>query len=316
MKVAGDEVAGIDMELKKAGVELRLMFVRMGSILWGIRCWLYTMRWRLFAWSRHKLLNTILGVLFLGSVAVVVEVALSLIRILTEPNGGITQRIMQAHSLISIPHFQTPLWLEIVALILSLMMVQYHWNEWKHRRQNFEIPIVAERLLLQLDSYRTSGSNVCTDDARQRFLDKLMNEMKARLGSADKVKVEFSIMVPNGRGELATYFIYPQNGSMQGNLTLKTSEGAAGAAYTSGRAIYVPSTKHRIGISVDENRTIGPIYKPDPAPTPVRCLFCAPILNKGGVSGVFNIVCTKRSAFSSFQMNVGKLMAAIISTIG
>jgi hypothetical protein len=317
VQVAGDEVAGIGYEMGTALPVLQLLVVTVGGILWGIRCWLYTMRWKLKIWSLHKAFNTVIGVLLVASIWVIIEIVLTALRVLTEPDVlDNPNRLSALRPLRVIPHFHPPMWMELVLLILAIVMVWHHWSEWKLRKQNFEMPRITAKLLLELDKARSPGSNLCTPEAEQIFLDSLMTEMKKRLGATDKKRVEFSLMALNRQEELVTLFVHPYGGSLKGNMVLKREEGGAGTAYKTKSAIYIPSTKHRMGINVDTNKTMGPIYKPDPTPTPVRCLFCVPIFSNGGVVAVLNIVSTKRSAFSAMQLDIGRLIAAIISTIG
>jgi len=96
-------------------------------------------------------------------------------------------------------------------------------------------------------------------EAEQIFLEGLMIEMKKRLGGDDKrKKVEFFSYGAESTRRARHDFCSSIRWFMKGNLVLNRNEGGCSTAYTTKSAIYIPSTKHRMGINVDANKTMGP----------------------------------------------------------
>lgn len=314
--VAGEELRNAGSQFEHIAPLCRKFVIDIGSVLWGVWCWLYPVRWKLKAWSLNKFTNSVIGVLLGASIYFVFEFLMDIGRYLIVSDEASPRRSFFRGVVGSLPHLHTPLWLELTALVLALVLVVHHWNEWRSRVKRFEVPGIVESCLLELDRLRTPGTNQCTLKAASTFLDFVMTKMKVQLEDDGNRRVEFSLMKLDDAGALVIAYFFPSDSSIQGNLKLRIGEGGAGVAFKHKNAIYVPSTTHKMGINVDTNRTIGPIYKPDETPTPIRSVFCVPVFRNGEVAGVLNVVSTERSAFNALQLRICKLTGAIVSMIG
>lgn len=104
-----------------------------------------------------------------------------------------------------------------------------------------------------------------------------------------------------------------------GKVNLDADQSAAGSAYKSGKAVYVPSTRHRLLIDIGNKNyeTKGFQFQIGDGIVPFKSLLCVPVLanpDKKAV-GVLNFTCNKRSAFSPLDFDIGRLAAALWSLI-
>jgi hypothetical protein len=271
--------------------------------LWGVRCWIYSIEFKLGVASRNRFVNSALGLLLAVSFWVVIEALLTTLRVL--PSARIDW--LPIH---------TPHWVEVSGFILSLLMVRHHWSEWKRRRLNADMPQTTEFLLRALDRSRLSAGSGWTADSRKAFLEILMAKMKAVLERDNRRKIAFSLMERDDAGALVIVFVHPTAAPFEGNFRLAVNEGAAGAAYRRGNTMYVPSTRHLMTIDLETNETLGQCYRPDRPGCPYRCVLCVPVIGAKGVVAVLNISSTKKSSFGLFEFGVGRLMAAMMAMLG
>lgn len=315
-RFAGDEIAGIRSIFGTLVPRLRETLTAVGAALWAAWCWGYILRWKIKSWSLHKAFNSVLGVLMIASIYFVIETSIAIMRFLADADRVDSKGRPLPPNFWVLPHIHLPLWVELILLLLALFMVWHYWTDWRQRSQNREMPRVARNLLVRLDQARTPGKNTCSRSARTVFLEELMARMKERISADDKREVWLSLMEETQNGNLAVTFVHPNDHEKKGNLGLRLNEGGAGVAFSTKSVIYIPSTKHRMGINVDTLKPIGLIFKPDPASSALRCLLCVPVIIQGKVVAILNVACNRPSAFNPFQLDLGQFTAAMVMTIG
>lgn len=312
---AGDEIEGIRNALSSSLPKLQDFLVEFGSGLWAAWCYVYVLQLKIKSWGQNKVFNTVIGVLLVASIYVVIEIGIDVLHFLTDgavdPNG---QPV--AHHIWLILHIHTPMWVEFILLLLAFLMVWHHWMEWRLRVQNLDMPRVTTALLLRLERLRTPGTNVCTPQAKEEFVEELMTRFLKKFGNGGgRKKIWFSLMKPYG-GNLVVTKLYSADSKWIADRSLATGIAGAVRAFSDGSAIYIPSTRHRMGISVESQKPIGVVYKEDTESATLRSLLCVPVLLKGNVVAVLNVCCNRPSAFNAFHLDVARLTAALLGTAG
>ncbi|MBL8269064.1 GAF domain-containing protein [Steroidobacter sp.] len=159
-----------------------------------------------------------------------------------------------------------------------------------------------------------------------QFVEIAGNSLVATL-KAGRKKHEFFLSIMKqrpGAQRLFTTHVYPKGTvkiDLSQELPLEISEdglpnSAAGACFLRNSVIYVPSTRHLSGIEITgvekkDLRPIGLVYKPikiEPGPS----LLCVPVIKSGVVAAVLNISSSKRDAFMVEDVDIGRLVAALL----
>ena len=303
-------------------VKIAKVLAQVRPILWSGWCLFYLIRWRLRFVVHNVLVGTTLGVLLVSSSYVVIEICLTIARLILdeEPRRPKLATHQMASSVAAaLDHTQhlprPPLWIEFVLLTLALLIVQHHITEWRSRKRAISLPIVIELLLLRFVQLRNPLSGRCGPQEKAAFLENLFGNVRKLFGREKGHGISFSLMEPNAAGELVITFVHPSTAPIAGTFKLNKGEGAAGIAYLAQAGIYVPSTRHQIGINVETNTTVEKAYKPDQGSNPFRSVLCTPVVGAEGVLGVLNIAAERRSAFAQLDFGLAKATAALISVI-
>ena len=289
-------------ELKQIG----LQFLTIASILWTIWCWTYTIRWRLRFLLRNFLVQTALGVLLVAGFYVFLELAIAVFRhvAVISPNPGDKPRLAL------FPEVPTPpLPLEAVLLILAVLLVRHHWQEWRIRKRESAVPRGLEEMLILFDEFRKANVSPASTKA---FLEALLDRFKSMLEIGNKKGVAISLM-EDLNGILAVTFIHPADAQLDKDLKLALGEGGAGKAYKKKVPIYIPSVRHLVGINIATMKPEGVTFKPSQHKERFRSLLCVPILTKSKVIGVLSFSSQKRAAFFPLDFEIASLAAAFVA---
>jgi len=235
-------------------------------------------------------------------VSVVAEVLLICFRIVFSENPHI-------------PRLHAPWWVEATIFLISLAMVRHHYQEWKIRRSEADIPELVGEILQSCETSRTPATGRIPPEAKKVLLEAIMTKMVSVLERDKSRQIAFSLMEPLPSGVLGITFFHPPNASFSGSYTLRLDQGAAGTAFSKGNPIYVPSTRHLMGIDVESYETIGQIYEPDPPECRYHSVLCVPVIQGGKATGVLNISSTKIGSLDLFEFGIGKMMGAMIAAI-
>jgi hypothetical protein len=260
--------------------------------VWFQWCILYTWVWRTQFKARQSLASNGLSVIFVLSIIVVVEAVLDLLKV---PALAI----------------HIPLWVDRIALILAVLLAIHHFHEWKLARREMEVPRILEGVLVKCRSYFQVILPLAPDEQRKYFCI-LMDEFKTLLEIEAKGKITLALMKATNGGELCTIFASPPTSPVNRELKFAKGHGAAGKAYQENTMIYVPSTRHRVGIKVDTFLPVGLAYILSGTEGTFRSLLCVPVVPSPTAFLVINVLSGKRRAFSQLDFDIAQLAAAFI----
>lgn len=264
------------------------------SFVWFQWCILYTWVWRGQFKMRHFLARSGLSVLFVLSAIVVAEGALDLLKV---------------PALIIYTHI--PLWIDPIALIIAVFLAVNHFHEWRLARREMEVPRILEGVLVKCRSC-FQANLLLVPDEQTKYVCILMDEFKALLETKAKGRITLALMKATNGGRLSTIHTSPATSPVNRELKFAKGQGAAGKAYQENTMIYVPSTRHRVGITVETFRPVGLTYILSGTEGTFRSLLCVPVVPSPTVFLVINVLSGKRRAFSPLDFDIAQLAAAFI----
>jgi hypothetical protein len=226
------------------------------------------------------------------------------------------------------PHLrEMPFKLEAGLFVLALFTFRHHLKEFLASRRREAVPPALEEVFLEFDKFRDNPTPDVA--AKNDFLEILMRKLKDVLDSKNNHDVAFGLLeeeqVPDGNtmkmkktGILTVSFL-PVNSPLDRSLRIPIGKGGAGKAFDAKVAIYIPSVRHRIGIDLDNEKSVGLTYlAPQGKPKyKARSILSVPVLvnSKQDAIAVIAVSSRKRKTFWDADFEIVRLAASIISTL-
>jgi hypothetical protein len=209
--------------------------------------------------------------------------------------------------------WKPPLAAHLGLLVLAASVVMHRWHEWKLRKREARVPEGLKEVIRA--SKKLAEKQITGED----FLEQLAQSIKDVLEvEREKGAIDISFMVKNKKDELLRIvFAHPKPTPLDETLTLQEGEGGAGLAYQKGVPVYMPSTRHRFGVSVanKEYAPLGLMFKPAQQASPFRSLLCVPVVTGTRKIGVLNFSSRERSAFFPLDFGIAEMAAEYVAII-
>lgn len=329
-----EQVMGIAKLLGKLFAEIGKFFFQLASILWKIWGLLFALRWRAQFSIRYLFVSTTLGILLLGGFYLCAELLFALVNgfkkelpeLYSQMDIAFSSKLPFLHAwLIKIRMPQVheiPFKVELGLFLLAVLMFRHHLREFWASRRREAVPPALEELFLEFDKFRKTTPT----PAKESFLEVLLKKMKEVLDKKSKRDIQFSVMeeeeLPDKMGGLKKsgflqITFLPANSPLDKNLRLRVGEGGAGKAYDKKAAIYIPSVRHRVGIDLDNEESVGVTYVKGAGTRKLRSILSVPILANAKQDAVAVITASskRRNGFYPEDFEIVRLAAAIISTL-
>ena len=331
----GAEFGSIGVLLAKLLGDIGKFFFQLFSILWTIWGLLFAFRWRVQYAVRYIFVSTALGFLALGGFYLCAELAFAVTSGLRsdlprfyQSLVALSLRIPQLHDWLAktrMPQVpELPFRIEAVLFLIALLTLRHHWHEFKASRRREAIPPALEELFLEFDKFRKQNPVA----AKEIFFEILLKKMKEVLEKNTRRDVAFSIMEAeeapdpkNPQGKVKTGFLkitfLPKDSPLDRTLRLEFDAGGAGRAYRKKVSIYIPSVRHRIGIDLEHEKSVGVTYKKGPNDERLRSILSVPVLVSATRDpvAVISVSSKKHNAFRPEDFEIVSLAAAIVSTL-
>jgi hypothetical protein len=319
--------------------EIGKFFFQLAGILWTLWGLGFALRWRLQFAVRYTLFASATFVLLVSSFYLCAELAETLAHgfkaelptLYARLDAFLCSNVPALHEWLStfeMPHIrEIPFSLDIVLFVLALVLARHHLHGFRESLRREALAPALEQLFLEFDKFRKAHP---TPDRPQKdtFLETLTKEMKEVLDKESKRDVAFSLMekekglVDDEKGnkvevELLKITFLPKDSPLNKTFTLRIGEGGAGKAYERKVGIYIPSVRHRIGIDLDHQRSVGVTYQKSPDKKKFGSILSVPVLvnSRTDAIAVVSVSSRKRKAFWHADFDVVRLMASIISTL-
>jgi hypothetical protein len=294
--------------IRKVSIALRDGFQLM-------RCWLYTVRWKIRKSFRTRFRQSILGVVTLGSAYLVVDAFRSVLN--TLPKSILKDWF---------PNLVEPtFYLDISILSLAAIVLIHHAKELIVRLREVETPSGFTKLLEEVWPF-IKKTNL-SDDERILLFETVARNLVSMLETG-KRKQEFVSLMLQKRSNAQRLFcthIYPTGSpKVDSNEELsleRDSDGdpetvAGGCYLLAGKreeaaSIYVPSIRHLGAINIRTLETLGLIYKPV-TNEPGLSMVCVPVFSGGAVGGVLSVASSKRDAFEPIDFHICEFAASLL----
>jgi hypothetical protein len=280
--------------------------------IWFLWCPVRTIVWKLRVRVREEILQTAIGTLTLASVWVLIESAMGSGRRLV--HVGLAALLPQVVPGNAAPPSSElpgiPLWAELALTGLALLLLRYHWREFRRLRERWTLPRSSKALISDLQNVRTAPKPEERKELFEKFLGKLLDVLET--GNSGKLAV--SLMEKSGE-EWVVFCRYPPNSNIDANIKLGLNEGGAGAAATGKVPVYIPSTRHLCMIDMKTWDMLGATYKRFDKKEPFRSMICIPKFSGADVTGVLNFASGRHSAFSTHDIDVGELASEFLTAL-
>jgi hypothetical protein len=187
---------------------------------------------------------------------------------------------------------------------------------WKLRKREVALPDKLAGLLNNSKPFLKLAE--LTDTEKVHFFEETMTVIVGllSLGRGKQVIYISMMAIDADQNKLAVMHAYPpeQLPEIEGEQ-LRVDESAAGCSYKLKVPIYIPSTRHLGGINALTYRSVGLIYNPDSSLDPGPSLMCIPVYKDSNVTGVMNISCNRRNAFTPLDFQIGRFAAVLLSAV-
>jgi hypothetical protein len=341
LKQIYEQLAGIAIILSGFLSTIGKLFSQLGQSLWAIWGLGFALRWRFQFAIRYLFARTTLGVLALSTLYLLAELGVALVRgfkrelpeMYTHLIAPLSSHYPAVHAWlnnIQMPHIhEIPFKLDIVLFILAWLMFRHHRQEFFASMRREAVPPALEEVFLEFDKFRDNPTPDST--TKENFLEILMRKLKDVLDDKAKHKtkrdVAFALFeeekvtdakgTTTKTGNLAISFL-PDKSPLDKGLKIPIGKGGAGKAFEAKVAIYIPSVRHRIGIDLDNKKSVGLIYFAHKNPQHrARSILSVPVLvnSKKDVIAVVAVSSEQRKTFRDADFEIVRLAASIVSTL-
>jgi hypothetical protein len=279
------------------------------SALWKAWCWVYIIPWRMWYKLQHAVARALIATVTFVSFFIVLDAGLVFVH-----HRQIAQHIPWLSESSFAQHFDLPLWIDLPALGVAILLSWHHVREWKTEKRKDQLPRVVEQLL---QSFGKASPPITTRSHTEKdvLFQSLIGEFRKALEERRKQKISASLMEEATAGTLTVKFMHNAEDGHKFNrdLSLKCGEGIAGAAFNGPKSLYLPSVKRLVAIDAEKVIPDAEMFKPKDPPEPFHSLLCIPVLGKSSPVGVLTFASRKCGAFGPADYETMRLAAVFAS---